>query len=129
MLSITFFFLAVLFLFEGLSSVFCPNHNCGAGCGHHQKNSSSTGSGLYDYFAYDNIISVSNYVFQSNLHGGITTYVTYTDVRRGTSGTSRDVPIFVQFHKKKPKFVHLVVKNSKFVHFSVKKPKICTLWW
>ena len=23
-----------------------------------------------------------------------------TDVRRGTSGTSRDVPIFVQFHKK-----------------------------
>ena len=41
---------------------------------------------------------------------------------------SRDVPIFVQFHKKNPKFVHfdskkkpnlftLVVKKPKFVHF------------
>ena len=27
-------------------------------------------------------------------------YTACTDVRRGTSGTSRDVPIFVQFHTK-----------------------------
>ena len=33
-----------------------------------------------------------------------------TDVRRGTSGTSRDVPIFVQFHKK---FVQLMTYKKK----------------
>ncbi len=33
-----------------------------------------------------------------------------TDVRRGMSGTSRDVPIFVQFHKK---FVHLMTNTEK----------------
>ena len=33
-----------------------------------------------------------------------------TDVRRGTSGTSRDVPIFVQFHRK---FVQLMTHKEK----------------
>ena len=52
-----------------------------------------------------------------------------TDVRRGTSGTSRDVPIFVQFYKKNQNSYTLVVKNPKFVHFGGRIPKICTLWW
>ena len=62
----------------------------------------------------------------------------YTDVRRGASGTSRDVPIFVQFHKKnqnlytlvvkKQNWYTLVVKNPKFVHLGGKKTKIRTLW-
>ena len=64
--------------------------------------------------------------------------VVLTDVRRGASGTSRDVPIFVQFHKKnqnlytlvvkKQNSYTLVVKNPKFVHFGSKKPKIRILW-
>ena len=33
------------------------------------------------------------------LTGTVIITVIITDVRRGTSGTSRDVPIFVQFHK------------------------------
>ena len=43
-----------------------------------------------------------------------------TDVRQGASGTSRDVPIFVQFYKRNQKYQNLytlVVKNPKFVHF------------
>jgi len=44
--------------------------------------------------------------------------VAVTDVRRGTSGTSRDVLIFVQFHEKTQNSCTLVVKNPKFVHFS-----------
>ena len=40
-----------------------------------------------------------------------------TDVRRGTSGTSRDAPIFVHFLKKDQNSYTLVVKNPKFVHF------------
>ena len=37
-------------------------------------------------------------------------YTAYTDVRRGTSGTSRDVPIFVQFYVK---FVQLMSHKEK----------------
>ena len=36
--------------------------------------------------------------------------VVVTDVRGGTSGTSRDVPIFVQFHEK---FVQLMKISEK----------------
>ena len=53
--------------------------------------------------------------------GAIGRPLTVTDVRRGTSGTSRDVPIFVQFHKKTQNSYTLVVKKTKFVHFRGKK--------
>ena len=51
-----------------------------------------------------------------------------TDVWRGASGMSSDVPIFVQFHEKIPNLYTLVVKNPKFVHFGGKKPKIRTIF-
>ena len=54
---------------------------------------------------------------------------TVTDVRRGTSGTSVDAPIFVHFLKKAQNSYTLVVKNPKFIHFGGKKTKIRTLWW
>ena len=50
-----------------------------------------------------------------------------TDVRRGTSGTSVDAPIFVHFLKKAQNSYTLVVKKPKFVHFGGKKTKIRTL--
>ena len=49
---------------------------------------------------------------------------TDTDVRRGTSRTSRDAPIFVHFLKKNQNSYTLVVKKTKFVHFGGKKTKI-----
>ena len=57
------------------------------------------------------------------------TAVMTTDVRRGTSGTSVDAPIFVHFLKKNQNSYILVVKNPKFVYFGGKKTKIRTLWW
>jgi len=84
-------------------------------------------------------------------------FIMFTDVRRGASGMSRDVPIFVKFHKKNQDLYTLIdhyifmkyviktvrVQNSlgywlktksrktskkpKFVHFGGKKPKIRTL--